>query len=67
VGYVGVPHGVMLLDGADLFFRHVRMLGGPAPPQLAYDRRLNPGTQNAGLSPIPIHILTIDEQPPRTN
>ena len=30
VGYVGVPHGVML-DGADLFFRHVRLLGGPAP------------------------------------
>ena len=30
VGYVGVPHG-MTLDGADLFFRHVRLLGGPAP------------------------------------
>src|SRR3979490_1339968 len=30
VGYVGVPHGVAL-DGADLFFRHVRLLGGPAP------------------------------------
>jgi len=30
VGYVGVPHGVEL-DGADLFFRHVRLLGGPAP------------------------------------
>jgi threonine dehydrogenase-like Zn-dependent dehydrogenase len=30
VGYVGVPHGVVL-DGADLFFRHVRLLGGPAP------------------------------------
>jgi threonine dehydrogenase-like Zn-dependent dehydrogenase len=30
VGYVGVPHGVSL-DGADLFFRHVRLLGGPAP------------------------------------
>ncbi len=30
VGYVGVPHGV-LLDGADLFFRHVRLLGGPVP------------------------------------
>src|SRR5437764_6671179 len=29
VGYVGVPHGVTL-DGADLFFRHVRLLG-PAP------------------------------------
>lgn len=30
VGYVGVPHGVTL-DGADLFFRHVRLFGGPAP------------------------------------
>lgn len=30
IGYVGVPHGVEL-DGADLFFRHVRLLGGPAP------------------------------------
>jgi threonine dehydrogenase-like Zn-dependent dehydrogenase len=30
IGYVGVPHGVTL-DGADLFFRHVRLLGGPAP------------------------------------
>ena len=30
VGYVGVPHGVEL-DAADLFFRHVRLLGGPAP------------------------------------
>jgi threonine dehydrogenase-like Zn-dependent dehydrogenase len=30
IGYVGVPHGVQL-DGADLFFRHVRLLGGPAP------------------------------------
>jgi threonine dehydrogenase-like Zn-dependent dehydrogenase len=30
VGYVGVPHGVSL-DGADLFFRHVRLLGGAAP------------------------------------
>ena len=30
VGYVGVPHGVEL-DGQDLFFRHVNLLGGPAP------------------------------------
>ncbi len=30
VGYVGVPHGVEL-DAGDLFFRHVRLLGGPAP------------------------------------
>jgi threonine dehydrogenase-like Zn-dependent dehydrogenase len=30
VGYVGVPHGVQL-DGAELFFSHVRLFGGPAP------------------------------------
>lgn len=30
VSYVGVPHGVAL-DGAPLFFSHVRLHGGPAP------------------------------------
>src|SRR5215217_2135666 len=30
VGYVGVPHGVSL-DGAELFFTHVHLHGGPAP------------------------------------
>jgi threonine dehydrogenase-like Zn-dependent dehydrogenase len=50
VGYVGAPHGVTL-DGADLFFRHVRLLGGPAPvrrylPQLidlVFAGKINPG------------------------
>src|SRR3954469_10433020 len=50
VGYVGVPHGVTLA-GADLFFRHVRLLGGPAPvrrylPQLidlVFAGKINPG------------------------
>ncbi len=50
VGYVGVPHGVAL-DGADLFFRHARLLGGPAPvrrylPKLidmVLDGTINPG------------------------
>src|SRR3954449_10946827 len=50
VGYVGVPHGVML-DGADLFFRHVRLLGGPAPVRrylpeliaLVFNGKINPG------------------------
>jgi len=50
VGYVGVPHGVTL-DGADLFFRHVRLLGGPAPVRrylpdligLVFDGTINPG------------------------
>jgi threonine dehydrogenase-like Zn-dependent dehydrogenase len=50
VGYVGVPHGVAL-DGAELFFAHVRLHGGPAPvrrflPELI-DRvlsgKINPG------------------------
>jgi threonine dehydrogenase-like Zn-dependent dehydrogenase len=30
VGYVGVPHGVEL-QADDVFFRHVRLFGGPAP------------------------------------
>ena len=30
VGFVGVPHGVNL-DGEELFYSHVRLLGGPAP------------------------------------
>ena len=30
IGYVGVPHGVAL-DGAELFFAHVHLHGGPAP------------------------------------
>jgi threonine dehydrogenase-like Zn-dependent dehydrogenase len=50
MGYVGVPHGVTL-DGADLFFRHVRLLGGPAPvrrylPQLidlVFGGKIDPG------------------------
>jgi threonine dehydrogenase-like Zn-dependent dehydrogenase len=50
VGYVGVPHGVEL-DAGNLFFRHVRLLGGPAPvrrylPDLI-DRVLN-GRMNPG-------------------
>src|SRR4051812_37700764 len=50
VGYVGVPHGVTL-DGADLFFRHVRLHGGPAPVRrylpdligLVFNGTINPG------------------------
>jgi len=30
IGYVGVPHGVQL-DGAELFYTHVHLHGGPAP------------------------------------
>lgn len=50
VSYVGVPHGVQL-DGAELFFRHVYLHGGPAPvrrflPQLielTYENKIEPG------------------------
>ncbi|MDT5133089.1 MAG: hypothetical protein QOE41_2400 [Mycobacterium sp.] len=50
VGYVGVPHGVSL-DGQELFYSHVGMLGGPAPVrrflpeliQLVCDGRIDPG------------------------
>ncbi len=50
IGYVGVPHGVEL-NGEDLFFRHVKLHGGPAPvrhylPQLielVLKRKINPG------------------------
>jgi threonine dehydrogenase-like Zn-dependent dehydrogenase len=50
VGYVGVPHEVNL-DGAQLFFTHVRLHGGPAPVRrylphlidLVLDGRINPG------------------------
>jgi threonine dehydrogenase-like Zn-dependent dehydrogenase len=50
VGYVGVPHGVEL-DGQELFFTHVRLLGGPAPVRrylpelidLVWNGTINPG------------------------
>jgi len=50
VSYVGVPHGVAL-DGAELFFTHVRLHGGPAPVrrylpeliQLVLKGHINPG------------------------
>jgi threonine dehydrogenase-like Zn-dependent dehydrogenase len=50
LGYVGVPHGVTL-DAQDLFFRHVRLHGGPAPVrrylpkliELVWSRKIDPG------------------------
>jgi len=50
IGYVGVPHGVTL-DGADLFFRHVRLHGGPAPVRRYLPRLIDlvlTGTINPG-------------------
>jgi threonine dehydrogenase-like Zn-dependent dehydrogenase len=50
VVYVGVPHGVSL-DGAQLFYTHVYLHGGPAPVRrylphlidLVFNDRINPG------------------------
>jgi threonine dehydrogenase-like Zn-dependent dehydrogenase len=50
VGYVGVPHGVTL-DGAELFYAHVHLHGGPAPVRrflpelidLVCNRTIDPG------------------------
>jgi threonine dehydrogenase-like Zn-dependent dehydrogenase len=50
ISYVGVPHGVELA-GAELFYTHVRLHGGPAPVrrylpaliQLVQNGRINPG------------------------
>jgi threonine dehydrogenase-like Zn-dependent dehydrogenase len=50
VSYVGVPHGVSL-DGAQLFFTHVHLHGGPAPVrrylpeliELVFRGRIEPG------------------------
>ncbi len=50
IGYVGVPHGVVL-DADALFFTHVRLHGGPAPVRrylpelidLVMDGRIEPG------------------------
>jgi len=50
VGYVGVPHDVVL-NGEELFFTHVRLHGGPAPVRrflpdlidLVWKGKINPG------------------------
>ena len=50
VGMVGLPHGVNV-DGAELFYSHVGLRGGPAPVRrflphlidLVYDRKIEPG------------------------
>jgi threonine dehydrogenase-like Zn-dependent dehydrogenase len=60
IGYVGVPHSVQL-DGADLFYRHVHLHGGPAPvrrylPQLidlVFDGTINPGKVFDLVLPLP--------------
>ena len=50
ISYVGVPHGVEL-DGAQLFYTHIHLHGGPAPVRrylpalidLVLNDRINPG------------------------
>jgi threonine dehydrogenase-like Zn-dependent dehydrogenase len=50
IGFVGVSHGVTI-DGLELFFSEVHLLGGPAPVrrflpeliQLVLDRKIDPG------------------------
>jgi len=50
IGYVGVPHGVQL-DGAELFYTHVHLHGGPAPVrrflpnliEMVWSGKINPG------------------------
>ncbi|MBK0418314.1 zinc-dependent alcohol dehydrogenase family protein [Leucobacter sp. CSA1] len=50
VGFVGVSHGVSI-DGGELFFSQVQLLGGPAPVRrflpelirLIWDREIDPG------------------------
>lgn len=50
VGHVGVPHGVAL-KADDLFYKHVRLHGGPAPVrrylpkliELVWTRQIDPG------------------------
>jgi threonine dehydrogenase-like Zn-dependent dehydrogenase len=50
IGFVGVSHGVTI-DGLELFFAEVHLLGGPAPVrrflpeliQLVLDRKIDPG------------------------
>ena len=57
IGYVGVPHGVAL-DGADLFFRHVRLHGGPAPVR-RYLPELIDGVLNGEMNPGKVFDLTL--------
>lgn len=60
VGYVGVPHGVEL-DAADLFFRHVRLFGGPAPVR-RYLPDLIDRVLNGRMSPGKVFDLTLPLQ-----
>lgn len=57
IGYVGVPHGVQL-DGQPLFFRLVRLHGGPAPVR-RYLPRLIDLVLNGKIDPGKVFDLTL--------
>jgi threonine dehydrogenase-like Zn-dependent dehydrogenase len=57
VGYVGVPHGVGL-NGADLFFSHVHLHGGPAPVR-KYLPKLIDLVLNGKIDPGKVFDLTL--------
>ena len=57
VSYVGVPHGVVL-DGAELFYRHVHLHGGPAPVR-RYLPELIRLVQNGSINPGKVFDLEL--------
>ena len=57
VGYVGVPHEVEL-DGEELFYTHVRLLGGPAPVR-AFLPELIELVWNGKIAPGKVFDLTL--------
>jgi threonine dehydrogenase-like Zn-dependent dehydrogenase len=57
VGYVGVPHGVTL-DGAELFYAHVHLHGGPAPVR-RYLPELIDLVRNGKINPGKVFDLTL--------
>jgi len=57
IGYVGVPHGIVL-DAADLFFTHVRLHGGPAPVR-RYLPELIPLVLDGEIDPGKVFDLTL--------
>jgi threonine dehydrogenase-like Zn-dependent dehydrogenase len=57
ISYVGVPHGVEL-DGAELFYTHVHLHGGPAPVR-RYMPQLIQMVQNGSINPGKVFDLEL--------
>jgi threonine dehydrogenase-like Zn-dependent dehydrogenase len=57
ISYVGVPHGVEL-DGAELFYTHVHLHGGPAPVR-RYLPKLIQLVQNGSINPANVFDLEL--------